>query len=314
MSQHDMNIADQAGAAFLADLNAALPAIASQNSGPADPATTFAYQRFARTDLGVILRRNAANSGDLLDGTLAETFGVAKSATFTAGLADFKRLFVCTGTWSLDLDAAATLRDGWYCMVKNNGSGVITLNPNASETIDGAATLDISAGQSCIVYCDGTKLFTVGVLAISQAAADARYARIISGIPAGTIIDFAGTAAPSGYLACPTAAGGAQLVSRTTYAALFAAIGTAWGVGDGSTTFGIPWFAANYAAVQANANVGTNTVGAVIAHAHSGGFIPTNGVTTGATVSGLNIAQNTGSTGGSANLAAGVRVLKCIKY
>ena len=53
--------------------------------------------------------------------------------------------------------------------------------------------------------------------------------------PAGTLIDFAGTSAPSGYLACDGSA-----VSRTTYAALFAAISTIWGAGDGSTTFNLP--------------------------------------------------------------------------
>lgn len=53
--------------------------------------------------------------------------------------------------------------------------------------------------------------------------------------PAGTVIAYAGTSAPTGYLACD----GSQ-VSRTTYAALFAAIGTAHGNGDGSTTFHLP--------------------------------------------------------------------------
>ena len=51
----------------------------------------------------------------------------------------------------------------------------------------------------------------------------------------GQIITYAGTTAPSGYLACDGSA-----VSRTTYANLFAVIGTAYGEGDGSTTFNIP--------------------------------------------------------------------------
>lgn len=46
---------------------------------------------------------------------------------------------------------------------------------------------------------------------------------------------FGGGAAPSGYLLCDGSA-----VSRTTYADLFAAIGTRWGAGDGSTTFNVP--------------------------------------------------------------------------
>ena len=49
------------------------------------------------------------------------------------------------------------------------------------------------------------------------------------------ISPFAGTTAPTGWLACQ-----GQAVSRTTYAALFAAISTTWGSGDGSTTFNVP--------------------------------------------------------------------------
>jgi microcystin-dependent protein len=53
--------------------------------------------------------------------------------------------------------------------------------------------------------------------------------------PAGVLLPFGGTTAPAGWLLCDGAA-----VSRTTYAALFAAIGTTYGVGDGATTFNVP--------------------------------------------------------------------------
>lgn len=51
----------------------------------------------------------------------------------------------------------------------------------------------------------------------------------------GMIFPFGGDSAPTGYLMCY-----GQAVSRTTYAALFAVIGTKFGEGDGSTTFNIP--------------------------------------------------------------------------
>jgi microcystin-dependent protein len=53
--------------------------------------------------------------------------------------------------------------------------------------------------------------------------------------PAGTVISFAGSTAPEGWMICDGAA-----ISRTNYAGLFAAIGEAWGSGDGSTTFNLP--------------------------------------------------------------------------
>jgi microcystin-dependent protein len=57
----------------------------------------------------------------------------------------------------------------------------------------------------------------------------------IAANPVGTVIDYAGGTAPGGWLLCY-----GQAVSRTTYALLFTAIGTNWGVGDGVTTFNVP--------------------------------------------------------------------------
>jgi microcystin-dependent protein len=55
------------------------------------------------------------------------------------------------------------------------------------------------------------------------------------GVPTGALLPFAGSAAPNGFLLC-----GGQAASRTTYAVLFAVIGTTYGTGDGSTTFNVP--------------------------------------------------------------------------
>lgn len=56
-------------------------------------------------------------------------------------------------------------------------------------------------------------------------------------VPVGTLLDYAGTTAPTGYLLCY-----GQAISRTTYATLFNVIGTAYGAGDGATTFNVPDF------------------------------------------------------------------------
>ena len=53
--------------------------------------------------------------------------------------------------------------------------------------------------------------------------------------PSGSVISYAGASAPTGWLLCS-----GQTVSRTTYSSLFSAIGTTYGVGDGSTTFTLP--------------------------------------------------------------------------
>jgi microcystin-dependent protein len=54
-------------------------------------------------------------------------------------------------------------------------------------------------------------------------------------IPTATIVPWSSSSVPTGYLEC----NGAN-VSRSTYAALFAVIGTTYGSGDGSSTFGLP--------------------------------------------------------------------------
>ena len=68
-----------------------------------------------------------------------------------------------------------------------------------------------------------------------NANADALDEFVSMAMPLGAILDYAGPNAPPGWLICD-----GRLVSRLTYAALFAVIGTYWGAGDGSTTFALP--------------------------------------------------------------------------
>jgi len=185
-------------------------------------------------------------------------------------------------------------------VVRVTAGGAFTLANNTNIVTQTGANIIFAVGDTFILRATANN--TVEVMGYSNN--DWRI---------GTLVDYAGTTAPTGALVCPTAL---TNISRATYAKLFAKIGTTWGVGDGSTTFGMPWFPADYAAVRANGNVGTQTVGQVISHTHplnlpgfSGGTTPnldTNGG------SGAN--YTSGATGGSANLPAGVRVLKCIWY
>jgi len=84
-------------------------------------------------------------------------------------------------------------------------------------------------------------------------------------LPAGAIVPFGGAAAPAGWLLCDGAA-----VSRTTYAALFAAVGTTFGVGDGSTTFTLPDLRGRFPLGKAAAGTGSTLggTGGALDHAH----------------------------------------------
>jgi len=75
-------------------------------------------------------------------------------------------------------------------------------------------------------------------------------------IPVGGIIDYAGTSVPNGYLECDGSA-----VSRTAYPLLFAAIGTTWGAGNGSTTFNLPNLNGRVTIGKGSRTVGDTSVG-----------------------------------------------------
>ena len=74
---------------------------------------------------------------------------------------------------------------------------------------------------------------TPAAVATVQAAVDAL--DIALALPAGVTVPYAGATSPTGWLLC-----NGQAVSRTSYPRLFAAIGTTYGQGDGSTTFNVP--------------------------------------------------------------------------
>lgn len=91
-------------------------------------------------------------------------------------------------------------------------------------------------------YCEGAHHPPAGDVSYKFATTGWVEDRIGSTIPAGAICYFAQKSIPSGWLLC-----NGSNVSRTTYARLFAAIGTSWGSGDGSTTFKLPNLHAKFA-------------------------------------------------------------------
>ena len=84
--------------------------------------------------------------------------------------------------------------------------------------------------------------------------------------PAGSTIAIASSTVPIGYLQYPTSP---TNISRAAYPALYNAIGTTWGAGDGSTTFGMPWMIAGSSVLHNISNIGAASSGAVISHGHT---------------------------------------------
>lgn len=127
-----------------------------------------------------------------------------------------------TGTTTIT--SFGTVGAGVWKIVKFEGA--LTLTHNATSLI--------LPGAGNITTADGD----VGVF-ISEGSGNWRclsYQYATNGsAPVGSVIPFAGTTEPSGWLFCY-----GQAISRSTYARLFGVVSTTYGVGDGSTTFNLP--------------------------------------------------------------------------
>lgn len=137
-------------------------------------------------------------------------------------------------------------------------------------------------------------------------------------VPPGNISPYAGNAAPTGWLKC-----NGQLVSRETYSALFGAIGTAWGAGDGATTFRLPDLRGEFIrgwddgrGIDPGREFASYQADEFKAHTHTHQQIEIigNGERDNNAQAGVNfIGANTGSTGGSETRPRNLALLYIIK-
>jgi len=136
--------------------------------------------------------------------------------------------------------------------------------------------------------------------------------------PAGCVNAFAGTSPPTGWLECDGTA-----VSRSTYATLFAAIGTTHGIGNGSTTFNLPDLRGEFIrgwdngrGVDSGRGVGTSQSDAFKAHTHDYNFTATAVGDAQATSNAMYYSgtkSSTTSTGGSETRPRNVAMMYIIK-
>lgn len=190
MAQHDQNIANADGATVRADINNALAAVFTNSSGTSAPSTTVAHQLWADTTSNLLKKRNAANSGWVSVRTLDEAFVLARSSNTILGVSDVGKAINASSTFTQTLTAAATLGDGWFIDYANTGTGVITLDPNSSETIDGLTTIQLGPKESCRIYCNGSAFTTTGLSRGVKHGSFTRDLSIASGTQAVTGVGF----------------------------------------------------------------------------------------------------------------------------
>jgi len=147
MAQHDYVLDNQSGLAFRQDLNNALAAVATINSGAAAPSTTYAYQLWADTTAGQLKQRNAANSAWVVLGTLATAnLGLAPTASPTfSGTATFSGNVLLSGTGVLDLPVGTTAQ-----RPASPNSGMIRFNTDLGqfEGYNGTAWSSVGGGAT----------------------------------------------------------------------------------------------------------------------------------------------------------------------
>jgi len=133
--------------------------------------------------------------------------------------------------------------------------------------------------------------------------------------PAGSVSFFARNSAPTGYLKANGAA-----ISRTTYATLFTAIGTTFGVGDGSTTFNLPDLRGEFLrgwddsrGVDSGRTFGSSQTDDLKSHTHTA-LANSGQLGSGGGSNYLGQPNGTGATGGTETRPRNVALLACIKY
>jgi microcystin-dependent protein len=144
-----------------------------------------------------------------------------------------------------------------------------TSSRTSESTTTGALVLSGGAGIAGNLHVGGTIITPTMPAGTSNTAVATTAFVQTNSIPTGGLMMWPTASAPNGYLLCNGAA-----VSRTSYAALFAVIGTTFGVGDNSTTFNLP----NYNNRTAVGAGGLYAVGAsggskdsiVVSHTHTG--------------------------------------------
>ena len=110
MAQHDYDIANQSGANFRADLNNALDAIVSNNSGSSEPSTTFAYEWWIDTSANVLKLRNSANNAWItLPLSITADNSTSGALTVNGNLSTTGTLDVNGGEVILDADADTSI-------------------------------------------------------------------------------------------------------------------------------------------------------------------------------------------------------------
>ena len=238
-------------AAANSETNAKASATAAKNSATsaASSASTASTQAGKAADSATAAAGSAAQAGTFATTATNKATAADKSATAAAAsaiTASDKASEAATSATNAAVSAtsAAGAAEEAQGLISKAEYGFLQRN-TAYKVGDIAYTTQLPAGYYLECVTAGTTgnaepTFETGRVTLDGTAEwsvqqSASVASVEGIAPIGSVVAYAGTSVPSGYLACNGAA-----ISRTTYAKLFDVIGTTYGSGDGSTTFNLP--------------------------------------------------------------------------
>jgi phage-related tail fiber protein len=173
-------------------------------------------------------------------------------------------------------------------------------------------------GSHDVIETDSDGVTVSGTVNATEFEGDGSALTGIEGMPAGSVIWFADSAAPTGYLK----ANGAE-ISRTTYDNLFTAIGTTFGTGDGSTTFDLPDLRGEFIrgwddgrSVDSDRSFGSAQADELKSHGHYRQVLaaPGTGGGTAPYITGSTDGAYNGLFGGAETRPRNIALLACIKF
>jgi hypothetical protein len=226
---------------------------------------------------------NNSNMSDFIDIGIPPALSVVNTMIAINGVTSDRitfRNFVTNGNSGANAHLKVTTTVG-----NNTAIALGTSNTSSNVSLvkfDGSQGQGINSGIN-IMDQTGVNYAPLSANIISQATIQGTNTSVSPLVPAGSITIWPGASAPAGWIFAD-----GTIISRTTYAALFAICGTTYGAGNGSTTFTLPDFSDKTAV-----GVGSN-----IARGAKAGALPSGGaITTGSVSTGVNLSFGTASTG-----------------
>lgn len=192
-------------------------------------------------------------------GNNADTSTLPDNAAATAGIASLQKLFQIINATPLEAGGIAPDREDVNALFKYLGdqifytqNGGIPRYNAAYDYIPGRVVLYTDNNLYKCIQANGASSTVVAPTDSTYWSQIPTYADVVDPVPTGVVLPFGGSTVPEGFLLCNGAA-----ISRTTYAKLFAAIGTLYGAGDGATTFNLPDMRDRFAEGAGTYSVGT---------------------------------------------------------